>query len=99
MPHQSESLVDFVAILLLILKFQGATIVDERVCITHWGTYADESYSWNGPSWKNENNFGPPVCIHILQLNSRISNLSDILGQNFNSSVETSMVEKNCSCM
>ncbi|XP_055961226.1 binding partner of ACD11 1-like [Mercurialis annua] len=30
------------------ILLSGATIVDQRVCISHWGTYADESYHWNG---------------------------------------------------
>ncbi|XP_058186946.1 binding partner of ACD11 1 [Rhododendron vialii] len=29
----------------------GATIGDQRVCITRWGTYDDESDPWNNPSW------------------------------------------------
>jgi RNA recognition motif-containing protein len=29
----------------------GATIGDQRVCITRWGTYVDESDPWNSPSW------------------------------------------------
>ncbi|KAA8530345.1 hypothetical protein F0562_005054 [Nyssa sinensis] len=32
----------------------GATIADQRVCISHWGTYMDESDPWNNPSWKPE---------------------------------------------
>ncbi|XP_059670313.1 binding partner of ACD11 1-like isoform X2 [Cornus florida] len=30
----------------------GATIVDQRVCISRWGTCIDESDLWNNPSWK-----------------------------------------------
>ncbi|KAB5516370.1 hypothetical protein DKX38_027018 [Salix brachista] len=33
----------------------GATIVDQRVCITHWGTFVDESYAWDSSS-RNEGN-------------------------------------------
>lgn len=29
----------------------GATIGDQHVCITRWGTYVDESDPWNSPSW------------------------------------------------
>jgi RNA recognition motif-containing protein len=29
----------------------GATIGDQRVCITRWGTYVDESDPWKSPSW------------------------------------------------
>eukprot|EP00257_Ricinus_communis_P015746 XP_015573716.1 binding partner of ACD11 1 isoform X1 [Ricinus communis] len=32
------------------ILLSGATIVDQQVCITHWGTYADGSYLWNGGS-------------------------------------------------
>ncbi|XP_010242416.1 PREDICTED: binding partner of ACD11 1 isoform X2 [Nelumbo nucifera] len=32
----------------------GATIVDQRVCITRWGHYEDEFDFWNRPSWKLE---------------------------------------------
>ncbi|RVW31254.1 Binding partner of ACD11 1 [Vitis vinifera] len=34
--------------------FQGATIVDQRVCITRWGHYEDEFDLWNRPTWKLE---------------------------------------------
>ncbi|PIA62610.1 hypothetical protein AQUCO_00200548v1 [Aquilegia coerulea] len=30
----------------------GATIVDQRVCITHWGRNEDEFNIWNRPSWR-----------------------------------------------
>ncbi|KAE9449265.1 hypothetical protein C3L33_18839, partial [Rhododendron williamsianum] len=33
------------------LETAGATIGDQRVCITRWGTYDDESDPWNNPSW------------------------------------------------
>ncbi|CAN4124423.1 unnamed protein product [Withania somnifera] len=41
-PHALET-----AILL-----SGATILDERVCITSWGHYQDEFDYWNHSSWK-----------------------------------------------
>ncbi|GMY26040.1 binding partner of ACD11 1 [Fagus crenata] len=32
----------------------GATILDQRVCITRWGHYEDESDFWNRPSYTHE---------------------------------------------
>ncbi|GFZ06812.1 RNA-binding (RRM/RBD/RNP motifs) family protein [Actinidia rufa] len=32
----------------------GATILDQHICITHWGHYQDEFDFWNRPSWKLE---------------------------------------------
>ncbi|XP_057494028.1 binding partner of ACD11 1-like [Actinidia eriantha] len=32
----------------------GATILDQRICITRWGHYQDEFDFWNHPSWKLE---------------------------------------------
>ncbi|XP_015879366.2 binding partner of ACD11 1 [Ziziphus jujuba] len=39
----------------------GATIVDQQVCITHWGTYTDEDDHWNSSSWNHEGNSGSLV--------------------------------------
>ncbi|KAK9276375.1 hypothetical protein L1049_005908 [Liquidambar formosana] len=36
------------------ILLSGATIVDQRVCITRWGQCEDESGFWNRPSWKIE---------------------------------------------
>ncbi|OVA13326.1 RNA recognition motif domain [Macleaya cordata] len=36
----------------------GAVIVDQRVCITHWGQTGDEFDFWNRPSWKIEEEGG-----------------------------------------
>ncbi|XP_057948750.1 binding partner of ACD11 1 isoform X2 [Malania oleifera] len=33
----------------------GASILDQRVCITRWGQYEDEFDIWNWTSWKIEN--------------------------------------------
>ncbi|KAI3983517.1 hypothetical protein MKX01_038937 [Papaver californicum] len=41
-PHSLEN-----AVLL-----SGATIVDQRVCITPWGQYTDQVDFWNRPTWK-----------------------------------------------
>ncbi|XP_054810527.1 binding partner of ACD11 1 [Prosopis cineraria] len=30
----------------------GATILDQRVCITHWGQYRDEHDFWSSPSYR-----------------------------------------------
>ncbi|KAK8586855.1 hypothetical protein V6N12_021379 [Hibiscus sabdariffa] len=32
----------------------GGTIVDQSVCITRWGSYDDDSYPWDGSSWKTQ---------------------------------------------
>uniref|UniRef100_A0A5B7BQH8 RRM domain-containing protein n=1 Tax=Davidia involucrata TaxID=16924 RepID=A0A5B7BQH8_DAVIN len=37
----------------------GATIGDERVCITRWGQYGDEFDIWKQSSWKLEDETGP----------------------------------------
>ncbi|KAK9682395.1 hypothetical protein RND81_10G070800 [Saponaria officinalis] len=34
----------------------GATITDQRVCITRWGSYVDEYDPFNHSSWRNEDN-------------------------------------------
>ncbi|GAV82923.1 RRM_6 domain-containing protein [Cephalotus follicularis] len=36
------------------LLLSGATIVDQHVCITRWGTHTDESDAWNSSSWNAE---------------------------------------------
>ncbi|WCJ20777.1 RNA-binding (RRM/RBD/RNP motifs) family protein [Euphorbia peplus] len=43
------------------ILLSGATIVDQRVCITRWGAYIDESFYWNV-----ENNAGT-TGIHVSQ--------------------------------
>ncbi|XVF16587.1 hypothetical protein REPUB_Repub10bG0044900 [Reevesia pubescens] len=30
----------------------GATIADQSVCISRWGSYIDDAYPWDGSSWK-----------------------------------------------
>ncbi|CAN1146127.1 Binding partner of ACD11 1 [Linum perenne] len=48
----------------------GATIVDQRVCISAWGTHTiDESDPWNSPSWKVEDRAGYEVH-HVNHLAS-----------------------------
>ncbi|KAK4604037.1 hypothetical protein RGQ29_012516 [Quercus rubra] len=42
----------------------GATIVDQCICIQHWGTY--ESDPWNNQSWKPEDNTSS-IVIHTGQ--------------------------------
>ncbi|KAF3969518.1 hypothetical protein CMV_006692 [Castanea mollissima] len=42
----------------------GATIVDQCICIQHWGTY--ESDPWNSLSWKPEDNTSS-IVIHTGQ--------------------------------
>ncbi|KAJ7953782.1 Binding partner of ACD11 1 [Quillaja saponaria] len=37
----------------------GATIVDERVCITRWGHYDEEFDFWKSPSYRHEEDAGP----------------------------------------
>lgn len=40
----------------------GATLLDQRVCITHWGHHEDESDFWNRPPWAPEdgsNSYSP----------------------------------------
>ena len=36
--------------------FQGATIVDQRVCISGWGIYGDEPDPWRNSPWNYESN-------------------------------------------
>ncbi|XP_034705906.1 binding partner of ACD11 1-like [Vitis riparia] len=54
---------DFYALETAIL-LSGATIVDQRVCISGWGIYADESDPWSNSSWNYEIN--SMVCIDFL---------------------------------
>lgn len=44
--------------------FQGATIVDQQVCISGWGICADDSNIWSNTPWNYENN--SMVCIDFL---------------------------------
>ncbi|KAJ9709249.1 hypothetical protein PVL29_000956 [Vitis rotundifolia] len=44
----------------------GATIVDQRVCITRWGHYEDEFDLWNRPTWKLEDETS---STHALETN------------------------------
>jgi hypothetical protein len=37
---------------------RGATILDQRVCITRWGLYEDEFHFWNRPSHSQEEETG-----------------------------------------
>ncbi|KAL8144525.1 hypothetical protein V2J09_017557 [Rumex salicifolius] len=41
------------------ILLSGATIVDQRVCITRWGTYVDEFDPWSSTSWQTEDNSEP----------------------------------------
>ncbi|KAF5203593.1 Binding partner of acd11 [Thalictrum thalictroides] len=42
----------------------GATIVDQCVCIRHYGHYEDGFDMWNSPSWKNEDESGTMYAMH-----------------------------------
>lgn len=44
---------------------QGATILDQPVCITNWGQSEDEFNIWNRPSWKLEDESSETVCAFI----------------------------------
>lgn len=48
------------------LRFQGAAIVDQPVCIIRWGEYTDEPNPWIS-SWGFDENSGSTVCFKILQ--------------------------------
>ncbi|XP_021905214.1 binding partner of ACD11 1 isoform X2 [Carica papaya] len=39
------------------ILLSGATIVDQSVCISRWGTYVDESDIWSSPLWRMEENY------------------------------------------
>ncbi|KAK3212747.1 hypothetical protein Dsin_017453 [Dipteronia sinensis] len=41
----------------------GATIVDQPVCILRWGSYPDESYPWNSP-WNFDEKTGSTTTTH-----------------------------------
>ncbi|XVF14241.1 hypothetical protein REPUB_Repub09cG0041300 [Reevesia pubescens] len=32
----------------------GATIIDQSVCISRWGSYIDDAYPWDGSSWNTQ---------------------------------------------
>ncbi|KAK9116823.1 hypothetical protein Sjap_015770 [Stephania japonica] len=42
----------------------GATILDQRVCITKWGQYEDEFDIWSRPSWRIEEDDGSMNTSH-----------------------------------
>ncbi|PIA27899.1 hypothetical protein AQUCO_07400024v1 [Aquilegia coerulea] len=42
----------------------GATIVDQCVCIRHYGQYEGDFDMWNSPSWKNEDESGTMYAMH-----------------------------------
>lgn len=48
----------------LVLTCQGATIVDQHVCITRWGSYEDENDTWYSPL-NHEVHTGSTVCIKL----------------------------------
>ena len=66
----------FIAIVSLIiaqiLMCQGATIVDQSVCISRWGSYVDDAYSWDGSSWKTQENSSSTVCINFFNEDSKL---------------------------
>lgn len=41
---------------------QGATIVDQPVCIARWGQYDEPSNFWDRPSWSFED-YESTVCV------------------------------------
>lgn len=45
------------------LFYQGATIVDQPICIARWGHHDEVSDSWDGPYWKLEDGNVSTVCI------------------------------------
>ncbi|KAJ7943501.1 Binding partner of ACD11 1 [Quillaja saponaria] len=45
----------------------GATIVDERVCITRWGNYVDEFDFWKSPSDRHEEATDPNQSLQSRQ--------------------------------
>ncbi|XVE83806.1 hypothetical protein DITRI_Ditri16bG0116800 [Diplodiscus trichospermus] len=44
----------------------GATIADQSVCISKWGSYVDDAYPWDGSSWKIEEDTSSMVT-HVDQ--------------------------------
>ncbi|RWW69275.1 hypothetical protein BHE74_00023142 [Ensete ventricosum] len=51
----------------LLWRSQGATIVDQHVCITRWGSYDEDCSFWNRPSYEDNTQF--TVCIFLLIIN------------------------------
>lgn len=45
----------------------GATIVDQRVCITRWGNYEDEFDFWSRPQYRHEEETGSTQSRHSSQ--------------------------------
>ncbi|XP_022741659.1 binding partner of ACD11 1-like isoform X1 [Durio zibethinus] len=45
----------------------GATIVDQSVCISRWGSYIDDGYPWDGSSWKTEEDTSSTQVTHMDQ--------------------------------
>lgn len=51
-----------------ILLPQGATIIDQHVCIARWGQYEEPSSFWDRPTWSVEDDNDPMVRILIIPL-------------------------------
>lgn len=64
---------------------QGATIGDQSVCISKWGSYGDNSYPWDSSTWKIEEDTSSSVCISFFNKKSKlIAWFTDqILGKRF----------------
>ena len=51
-----------------ICSLQGATIVDQRVCITRWGHFDEEFDFWSRPSGDHEEDGTPAVSVENRQM-------------------------------
>lgn len=66
LPFLENSFIFILAQSVINLRFQGAAIVDQPVCIIRWGAYTDEPNPWIS-SWGFDENSGSTVCFKILQ--------------------------------
>ncbi|GKV22403.1 hypothetical protein SLEP1_g32282 [Rubroshorea leprosula] len=59
----------------------GATILDQRVCITRWGNYEDDFDFWNRPSrgLEDERDSTPPQRIQLPTAGEAVSMAQDVV--------------------
>lgn len=53
-----------------ILMCQGATIVDQSICISRWGSYIDDASPWD---WKTREDTSSMVCVNLFNEDSNLT--------------------------
>lgn len=91
MPRMFDIVCSLISLSVLVSKFQGASIVDQCVSITRWGSYIDESDPGNNP-YNPEGNTSSMVCNLLLGLDWLKVNYSTSLHNKFSCDFEMSVV-------